>query len=199
MDQKTNKPTRFLGGTKVYLRPISLEDSKGYYEKLLNSDMRRLTGTQRSYTHEQIHRYLEGKVHETTSLLFLIALNESDEVIGDIALQDIDHFNRSANIRIAIDNAPHQGKGYGSEALLLLLDYAFGIVNLHRVELSVFSYNKRARHVYEKLGFNLEGVQRDALFYNHEYHDSIMMSLLEDEYREKYKSRVTAGGGSINR
>jgi len=52
MDQKTNKPIRFLGGTNVYLRPISLEDSKDYYEKLLNPDMRRLTGTQRSYTQE---------------------------------------------------------------------------------------------------------------------------------------------------
>ncbi|WEK54420.1 MAG: GNAT family protein [Candidatus Cohnella colombiensis] len=187
MHKHINKPVRFLEGTNVYLRPISLEDSKDYFEKLTNLEMRRLTGTQRSYTQEQINKYLEGKVHETSSLLFLITLRETDEVIGDIAIQDIDSFNRSANIRIAIDNAPHQGKGYGSEAMLLLLDYGFGIVNLHRIELNVFSYNERAKHVYEKLGFKVEGVQRDALYYDHEYYDSIMMSLLEDEYREKYK------------
>lgn len=186
MEQKTIRPARFLEGKRLYLKPISLEDSRDYYEKLFNLESRRLTGLQRSYTKEQIDKYLEGKVHETSSLLYLIALKESDEVVGDIALQDIDSFNRSANIRIAIDNSSHQGKGYGSEAMLLLLDYGFGIVNLHRIELNVFSYNERAKHVYEKLGFKVEGVQRDALYYNHSYHDSILMSLLEHEYREKY-------------
>jgi RimJ/RimL family protein N-acetyltransferase len=192
MDPRNNKPTRFLEGANVYLRAISVQDAKDYYEKLLVLDARRLTGTQRSYTQEQIHTYLEGKVHQTSSLLFLIVIRETGEVIGDIALQDIDSFNRSANIRISIDNAPHQGKGYGSEALLLMLEYGFGIVNLHRIELNVYSYNERAKYVYEKLGFKVEGVQRDALYYDYEYHDSIMMSMLEGEYREKYKKNKDA-------
>ena len=52
-----------------------------------------------------------------------------------------------------------------------------------RYELNVFSYNDRALHVYEKLGFKREGVQRDAFYYDHEYHSSILMSILEDEFR----------------
>lgn len=71
-----------------------------------------------------------------------------------------------------------------------MLDYGFGILNLHRIELEVFTYNKRAAHVYEKIGFVREGVRRHALFYNHEYHDVILMSMLEDEYRSRYYRNI---------
>lgn len=67
-----------------------------------------------------------------------------------------------------------------------MLDYGFGILNLHRIELNLFDYNKQAARAYEKVGFQIEGVQREALFYNHAYHDSILMSILAREYREKY-------------
>ncbi|MGF7049013.1 RimJ/RimL family protein N-acetyltransferase [Paenibacillus sp. DS2015] len=174
---------RFLEGNLVYLRPVEVEDAANYYKILYQPDVRRLTGTQAIFTLSQVTAYLESKGGDSSSILLWIAVRDTNEHIGDIAFQDIDRNNRSANIRIAINGDEHQGKGYGSEALRLLLDYGFGILNLHRIELNVFSYNGRALHVYEKLGFVREGVQRDALYYNHAYHDSIMMSLLEDEYR----------------
>ncbi|CAJ1001263.1 MULTISPECIES: GNAT family N-acetyltransferase [Bacillales] len=179
-------PVRFLEGDRVYLRPIGLDDTDLYFRMLFDPEVRRLTGTQKSFTREQIYRYIEGKTQDPSSLLLLIALRETDEVIGDIALQSIDNVNRNANIRIAINSQEHQGRGLGTEAMRLLLDYAFGILNLHRIELNVFSYNSRAIRAYEKLGFQREGVQREALYYNHQYHDSIIMSILEDEYRAQH-------------
>lgn len=106
-----NTPVRFLEGQKVYLRPIGLDDTELYFRMLFHPETRRLTGTQRSFTREQIYRYIEGKTQDSSSLLLLIALRETDVVIGDIALQDIDSFNRSANIRIMIDEKHNQGKG----------------------------------------------------------------------------------------
>ncbi|WP_139489275.1 GNAT family N-acetyltransferase [Brevibacillus dissolubilis] len=184
------RPVRFLEGEKIYLRPISMADAELYFHHLYHPEGRRLTGTQLIHTKEQIERYFEGKMQDRSSVLLLIALRETDEVIGDVALQSIDSYNRNANIRIAIFQDEHQGKGYGSEAMKLMLDYGFGIVNLHRIELNVWSYNERASHVYEKLGFKREGVQKDALYYNHEYHDSILMAILEDEYRTLHKKKV---------
>ncbi|QQE73952.1 GNAT family N-acetyltransferase [Brevibacillus composti] len=181
-----NKPVRFLGGERVYLRPVELADTDLYFSMLFHPQARRLTGTQNSFTREQIHRYLDGKSKDSSSLLLLIALRDNDEVIGDIALQSIDQTNRNCNIRIAIPQPQHQSNGLGSEAMRLLLDYGFGILNLHRIELNVFSYNAQAIRAYEKVGFTQEGVQREALYYNHEYHDSILMSILAREYREKY-------------
>ena len=63
----------------------------------------------------------------------------------------------------------------------LMVDYGFKALNLHRIGLDVFSYNERAVHVYEKMGFKREGLQRDSLFYDGEFHDTILMAILEDE------------------
>lgn len=181
-----DKHSGLLPGDKVYLRPLNGEDAELYYHMFYDAQTRRLTGTQKHITKEGIIRYIDRKSGDDSTVLLLIALRENHEVIGDIAIQDIDRNNRTANIRIAIGDNKHQGKGYGSEALRLMLDYGFGIVNLHRIELEVFSYNKRALHVYERIGFTREGVRRQALYYNHEYHDVILMSMLEKEYRERY-------------
>lgn len=182
----TTQPVRFLEGERVYLRPIGIEDAEGYFHMLFNPEVRRLTGTKKPFTLEGIRCYIEGKSTDDSTVLLLIALADTDEVIGDIALQDIDHINRNANMRIAIDSDNHQGKGYGPESIRLLLEYSFGVLNLHRIELQVFTYNDRAIRAYEKVGFRKEGIQRDALYYEHQYHDSIMMSMLEDEYRALY-------------
>ncbi|WP_442951164.1 GNAT family N-acetyltransferase [Paenibacillus sp. 481] len=183
------KQSRFLVGENVYLRPLNREDAELYYEQLYDSETRKFTGTHKHYTKEQIANYIDSKAHDRSSVLLLIALNETDEVIGDIALQDMDGINRSAGIRIAISHEEHQGQGYGQEAMLLMLEYGFGLLNLQRIDLEVFAYNARAAHVYEKLGFVREGVRRQALYYNHQYHDVILMGMLVDEYRAKYVSR----------
>ena len=184
------KPVRFLEGERIYLRPVGQEDAEGYFRMLFNPEMRRLTGTRQAFTLEGIRRYIDGKTGDASTVLLLIALRDSDEVIGDIALQDIDPANRNANIRIAIDSEEHLGKGFGPESMRLLLEYGFGILNLHRIELQVFGYNVRAIKAYEKVGFKREGVQRDALYYNHRYHDSVVMSMLEDEFRALYHQQA---------
>ncbi|MBY0085954.1 GNAT family N-acetyltransferase [Brevibacillus sp. M2.1A] len=184
--ENTNAAVRFLEGERVFLRPIGTEDTELYFRSLFNKETRMLTGTQKHFTREQIHQYIANKGQDSSSVLLLICLRENDQVIGDVQIGDIDPNNRNAFIRISIDQSAYQGKGYGSEALLLMLDYGFGILNLHRIELNVFAFNERAIHTYEKLGFQREGVQRQALYYNHAYHDSILMSMLADEYRAKY-------------
>lgn len=183
---KNPKPIRFLEGERVYLRPAGPADVPEYFSTLFNFEMRRLTGTQVVFSLPGVDRYIEKKSQDDSGVLLLIALSDNDTVIGDIALQDIDHMNRNASLRIAMNGDEHSGKGYGPEAIRLMLEYGFGILNLHRVELEVFDYNERAIKAYEKVGFTREGVQRQVLYYNHRYHDSILMSMLEDEYRAKY-------------
>ncbi|EUJ43176.1 GNAT family N-acetyltransferase [Listeria riparia] len=178
---------KLLQGEKVFLRPLNVEDLDTYYTLFFDSEVRRLTGTKQVFTYAQIEHYIANKWQENDSVLLLICLQNTEEVIGDIALQDIDPTNRNANMRIAIGQAKHQGQGYGSEAIQLLLEYGFGILNLNRIELNVFAYNKQASRAYEKAGFTVEGIQREVLFYNHEYHDSISMSILAREFREKYR------------
>ncbi|SEO58135.1 GNAT family N-acetyltransferase [Paenibacillus sp. OK076] len=192
MSQPTPSPRipRLLETKRIYLRPFESTDVDTYFPGLFDAEMRRLTGTQNSFTRPQVERYIENAAQDDSRLMLLIALQENDQVIGEIALMDMHTKNRSAHIRIAIDQIEHQGKGYGSEALLLMLDYGFGICNLHRIELEVYAFNQRAIRTYEKLGFQREGVRRDALYYNHQYHDAIQMSMLENEFREQHVSRL---------
>jgi RimJ/RimL family protein N-acetyltransferase len=178
-----NKYTRMLESTNVYLRPVEKEDMELIYKALQNPEVRRLTGSKRVFTRPQLDQYFERISSDSSRVDFTICLKENNEPIGDIALMDISQSNRSAVTRIAINEEVHYGKGYGTEAMKLMLDFAFGVLNLHRVQLDVYSYNERAIKSYEKAGFKVEGRIRDELYYNHAYHDSIIMGILEDEYR----------------
>ncbi|WP_145149582.1 GNAT family N-acetyltransferase [Paenibacillus xylanexedens] len=182
---------RLLETSRIYLRPFEITDVDVYFPGLFDAEMRRLTGTQNSFTRVQVERYVENAAQDDSRLMLLIALQENDQIIGDVVLMDMHAKNRSAHIRVAIDQAEQQGKGYGSEALLLMLDYGFGICNLHRIELEVYAFNERAIRTYEKLGFQREGVKREVLFYNHQYHDAIQMSILEDEFRQRHMKDQT--------
>jgi diamine N-acetyltransferase len=102
-------------------------------------------------------------------------------LIGNCALLDIDWRNRSAELGILIGDKDYWGRGFGTEAMQLLVKHAFETLNLHRVWLRVYETNPRAIRDYEKAGFVLEGRQRQAEIKNGKYIDVLVMSLLRDE------------------
>lgn len=181
-------PIKFLAGEHVYLRPLEPGDAMKMHQNYHNqSELRRLTGVQRSVTFEHIQIYINKVNNDPDRAQFAICRQDNDDLIGDIALNEIEiRHNRSANLRIAIDQEGNTGRGFGTEAIRLLLDYGFGFLNLHRVELEVYTINPRAIRAYEKVGFVREGIKRKNWYYDHQYYDSIMMSILEDEFRALY-------------
>jgi RimJ/RimL family protein N-acetyltransferase len=90
---------------------------------------------------------------------------------------------RTTDLSIILGEPDSWGRGYGTEAITLLMDYAFGALNAHRIAIGVVGFNARALRFYEKVGFRREGIQRDGYYYNHSYHDFVMMSILEHEFR----------------
>lgn len=102
--------------------------------------------------------------------------------IGFVRMDEIDHFNKS--VRVGGDIHPDfRGKGYGTEMYKLLLEYCFNQLNMHRVWLFVLSFNKTAIELYHKMGFQIEGTQRKAVFRDGAYHDYLMLSILRNEYK----------------
>lgn len=81
------------------------------------------------------------------------------------------------------------GKGYGTEAGHLLLDYAFERLGFHRISIGVVGFNERALRFWQNLGFKREGVQRDGYYCDGKYSDFIMMSILEDEFKMLHKGK----------
>lgn len=171
-----------MEGNTINLRLARESDFQSYYAFLLEPESKRLTGTQRDFTQDEITDWIKkiSNINEDR-VDFMIISKDTDEFLGEVVLTEIDSINRNANIRIAI-GMQQNGKGYGTEAMNLMLRYGFETLNLHRIELGVYAFNPRAIHVYEKIGFQREGIQRDSLYIEGAFHDLIMMSILENEF-----------------
>lgn len=102
--------------------------------------------------------------------------------IGNIELNSIDWINRSLEIGILIGERDYWGKGVGTEATLLMLDFIFLQMDFNRVYLNVSSHNKNAIKLYEKCGFKKEGLQKKAFYFNNNYHDVLEMNILKKEF-----------------
>lgn len=119
---------------------------------------------------------------------YAIVDSETNELLGNAGLADINHLHGTAEIGLFIGNKENWGKGYGTEALCLLLDYAYAKLNLHNIMLHVYSFNERAICCYEKVGFKPAGRLREAYIMNRTKHDILLMDILPEDFYAKYKS-----------
>lgn len=178
----------FLIGERIYLRHTVREDLV-YIQKWSNDpELRKLTGDVTPMNELGIEEYYERINKDTNRIWFSIVLKDDNRIIGETGLLRMFHLWRNTDLSIIIGEKDTWRKGYGTEAIILLLDYAFGYLNFHRVSIGVVGFNNSAIKFYEKIGFKKEGMQRDGYYYDHKYHDFVMMSILEDEFRKLYKN-----------
>jgi len=170
-----------LHGERLTLRPLVESDARNIFASLSEQDTMRLTGTFETFTFEQVEVYCARVAAAENRADYIITLANSSTFIGEAVINNINWHNRSAHYRIAISEK-YVNQGYGSEATRLMMAYAFNTLGLHRIELEVYTFNPRAKHVYEKLGFSVEGELRDVLFMDGEFHSATVMSLLEHEF-----------------
>lgn len=116
---------------------------------------------------------------------FALRLIETDKPIGLAAIHSLEWGSRSGRLSIGIGGSEYRSRGFGSEALALLLRYAFLELNLHRVGLDVIAYNERAIRLYDRAGFRVEGRIREQVCRDGSRYDLIMMGLLRREWLEE--------------
>lgn len=177
-----SKPT--IHGTLVVLRPIVGTDTESMLRSLDDPEAARLTGTHETFSREMIASWTASRADQPDRLDLAIVDARTGEWAGELALNDWDRDNHSCNIRIALD-AEFRDRGFGTEAMRLAIDYAFETLPIHRLELSVFAFNDRAIAVYRKLGFVHEGVARDVLYWDGDYHDAVTMSILRPDWETR--------------
>lgn len=131
-------------------------------------------------TEKFIEFMMAGKNEKTKG--FIIGDLQSGKYLGQIDMFNIDWKNRWAELGIVIGSQGNLNKGYGREAIELLLDFAFNRMNLHRMELEVHDYNQRGLRCYKSCGFVEEGRKRKKLFHKGRYHDTIQMAILKEEF-----------------
>lgn len=176
-------------GTKVYLRVIQASDMDSIYRSCQDEETLYMTGTRNAFTLSQIKESYKRFSHDPTRHDLAICLMESHEIIGDLAILDIDLHNKKAGFRIALHSRISWNKGYGTEATQLALAFTFGELQLNRLELEVYSHNPRGIKAYEKAGFKKEGTLRQSLYMNHAYSDEILMGMLREDY---YKRAISS-------
>lgn len=129
-------------------------------------------------------------IAEKRKHVFTVVENETERRIGQCMLSAVDAVNRAGEVSVVIGEKDVWGRGYGTEALRLLLDHAFDLVNLHSVGLSVYAFNTRALRCYRRLGFHEIGRRRARRLIAGAYHDVVLMDLLADEHRASRERSV---------
>jgi len=175
-----------LVGKRVCLRVLRRGDLVHLREWLEDAEIRGLIGEVAAMSRADSEKFLEKVRGDTQRAWFMVVVKESRRVIGEAGLLRMDRAWRTTDVSVIIWEREEWGKGYGTEAGLLLLDHAFRHLGFHRVAIGVVGFNETALRFWAKIGFKKEGVQRDGYFYDGKYHDFVLMSILEDEFRKLY-------------
>lgn len=174
-----------LGPTRRDLLPL--------YQRWINdfSAARNLGATPRPMTAEQEANWYDSTAASESQAQFTVYERATWRPVGNTGLHDIDFRHRRAEFGILL-GAEDRGKGYGTEATRLVLDYAFTALGLHNVMLRVYEHNLAGRRAYEKAGFHEFGRRHEAYWMDGRFWDEIYMECLATEFESPVLSRVFA-------
>ena len=177
------KYTPKLLGDDLYLSPVSADDAETYVRWL--NDFRvtdGIGGSARTMTVKTEREWLENALSNQTDHIFAIIKKSDDKLIGNCSIYNIHTPSMNAEVGLFIGEAENRGKGYGAQALRLLLSYGFFYLNLHNIMLKVFSFNKAAIGMYTKVGFKEIGRRRQNYYLNGSRYDDVFMDILREEF-----------------
>jgi RimJ/RimL family protein N-acetyltransferase len=184
-------PLPTLSTDRLRLVPLGPEHFEGTWRGLHDAEALRLTGTHAVFAEQAVRDGLAGLAARTDRADWAVTAAGSGEFLGEVVLNQLDAVNASMTFRIALWHESAQGQGYGTEATRAVIEYGLDRLGLHRIQLEVFSFNPRARRVYEKCGFRLEGRRRDALFWDGEWFDAETMAILSTDPRPAVAERAS--------
>lgn len=173
-----------MRGTKVYLAELRSGDAE------LLTDWQWDEAFMAGISYEVFHPFqmedwekMFENADSNEDFHFTIRKVSDDSLVGFISLNDVLFKNRSGELGIGIPAPENRGRGFGQEAIQLMLGYAFDHLGLHKVNLVVHSDNNGAIRLYEKLGFVKEGINRESFFDKGKFLDQICYGLLDREWR----------------
>jgi diamine N-acetyltransferase len=170
-----------LQSQNLYLRALEPEDLDFIYTIENNESVWEVSHTITPYSRFLIKQYLENAhqdIFEAKQLRLVICSKENQTAIGLIDLFDFEPMHRRAGIGILIQNTDDRHKGYGSEALQMLINYAFQILQLHQLYANISSNNAVSIKLFTTFGFEKIGIKKDWNFVNGTYQDELLYQLI---------------------
>lgn len=184
-------PCVFLHGYTTYLRPLEPADAPTIYCGMNNPDNWQYLSSRGAfpkgigYEEDWIREKQKPNNHDVTLGICLVSTNE---LIGTMGLHQIDYLSRTAVTGTVIYKPEHQSQGYGTDAKMALLRYAFKVLNLRLVESRVIAYNDRSRRYGEKCGYQLEACLRARHERKGGVHDELILSVTYPDWLPKWKA-----------
>ncbi len=172
-----------IEGKRIDLRAREDEDAPAFHRWFNDAEVTRfLNNGFPALSMSQQRDIMQRIANDPERRAYSIVLKDGT-LIGNCELRTLDAAARSGEIGIGIGEKAYWGQGYGGEALTLLLRIAFDGLNMHKVWLTCAAYNERGQRAYRRTGFREDGRLRDHRFIDGHYHDILVMSILEDEWR----------------
>lgn len=180
---KTMGYLKKLIGEKCYLAQMLYED----YEKFAEwfTDMKTTIGlgdAAGNYSIESTKEFFRENYSSKANHFSIVDLKE-DKLIGFCWLKEINYIDRTTELAILIGDSNFRGQGYGVEAMQLIIDYCFNILNLHNVMVVVYSHNEKAIGMYKKVGFKEFGRSRESHCIGGKAYDEVYMDILPRDYK----------------
>ncbi len=168
---------------RIYLKMLSFEDSLSEYLKWVNDiEIMRFTESRgANYTAEKLKEYVISMTNDH-NILFGIFLKDSNKHIGNIKLGNINPIHKNADIGIIIGEKKLWGKGYASEAIENLSEYAFKELNLKKVKAGMYANNTGSLKAFKKAGFKECGRMKDDAFFEGDFVDGILVEMVNEGY-----------------
>jgi RimJ/RimL family protein N-acetyltransferase len=170
-----------MTGKKCYLSPINVDDYPIYAKWMNDLEVTKGLGNYMQNFSLNVEREVLEKLSREHSYAIIDPVK--DELIGNCGLFNINHLERNGSVGIFIGNKDYWGKGYGREALTLIMRFGFDYLNLRNIMLKVFSFNERAIKSYLSIGFKEIGRRRKSIVMNGVEYDDVYMDILDEEFR----------------
>ncbi|MFF3498248.1 GNAT family N-acetyltransferase [Streptomyces sp. NPDC003247] len=171
-----------LAGERTVLRPFVEADAEGMWEIIGDAEVIRFTFPPNGeLTLEHLRSWYATRSGSPDRLDLAVTDRATGELVGEVVLYEWDPDARSCTFRTLI-GPRGRDRGIGTEATRLVVGYGFERLGLHRIQLEVYGDNARARRVYEKAGFVVEGVRREAALRDGVWVDEVLMALLDREW-----------------
>ncbi|TXT58573.1 MAG: Spermidine N(1)-acetyltransferase [Promethearchaeota archaeon] len=187
MSEKENEEKKervpFIKGERIDLVPMSKENAKLRYKWVNDQSVRIYSRNEVPHTLEEIKKWSERSQEGVKEHIGFELWHKKDQkTIGNGGLSRIDYIARKANAWMVIGEKDYWSEGLGTEAMKLILDYAFKEVNLHKVYAGIFEPNIGSWSCAQKLGFKLEGRLKNAIYVNGKYHDARKYAMFKKDW-----------------
>lgn len=174
----------FLTGERIYLREVRLSDvGEQYYSWMNDPEVVQYLETRfHPRSIENITEYVRAMDGKADEPFFAICLNENDKHIGNIKLGPINWQHRHADISLLVGDKACWGKGFATEAIRLVTEFAFGELNLNKLKAGCYGDNQGSAKAFERCGFHREGLLQEHFWSKGEYVDSILLGLTRSKF-----------------